>query len=114
MICQVGTLNEDGNTLYTYGLRKAHKTIEGGGIAREVDALRSRHTKLVRRESKTRDGDVVRHDVTRNVSGTIGDLERLVCVHKRAGRLWAQEDVVSLGHKAQHEYHCHFPAVHIP
>ena len=85
----------------TYRLGEAHEAIERNGVRGEVDRLSVRNTEGVGFERQTSDGDVVRDDVARDVSGTVRDLERLVRVGERRGGVGTEELVVALETKEE-------------
>lgn len=80
----------------THRLCQTHQTVKGHGIGREVVALLGRDTEGVGWESKSGDTDVVVNDVSLNVSGTVGDRERLVGVNEARRGLRTEESVVAL------------------
>lgn len=80
----------------TYRLGETHQTIEVSRVAGELNGLKASSTEGVLSKLETSDSDIICHNITRNGSRAIGDLELLLGVDETGGALGAEEDVVTL------------------
>lgn len=80
----------------TYGLSETHQTIKGYRVAREVYTFNIRNTEGVVVESKPGNIDVIRDDITLDLTGTVCNFKLLSCVGKRRRALCAEGAMVTL------------------
>ena len=80
----------------SHRLRKAHQSIKGSRVRGEIHALRSGNSESMSIERESGNGDVVRDNITRNLTCPVCNRERCAGVLERATRLRSEEVVISL------------------